>query len=268
LKFTVKRGTNPNITKYPNKDITIVKSFAKRLKNEFGDFLKAVVLFGSAARNTTPVSEEGDIDVLIVVDDLSIRMTREVIESYRLIVEKTIGKISTKLHVTSMTLTSFWEYARAGDPVAMNILRDGIAIEGKDIFNPLQALLIQGRIKPSHESVWVYFGRAPRTLLNSKWHLLQATLDLYWAVMDATHAALMHVGETPPSPEHAGDLLKEKLVKKHKLEAKYTKTMDKFYKLMKGITHREIKEIKGPEYEKLYKEAENFVNRMQKFIEV
>ncbi len=266
MKFTIKRGANPNSTKYPNEDLAIAKSFSKRLQNEFGDFLKVAVLFGSAARKT-PVSQKGDIDVLVVLDDLSIRMTREVIQAYKLIVEKTIGKVSTRLHVTSMTLTSFWEYIRAGDPVAINILRDGISLIGGGIFNPLQALLIQGRIKPSHESVWVYFGRAPRTLLNSKWHLLQATLDLYWAVIDATHAALMHIGEIPPSPEHAADLLNNRLVKEHKLEPKYAKTMDKFYKIMKGITHREIKEIKGPEYERFYKEAELFVNRMQKFIQ-
>ncbi|MBW2995990.1 hypothetical protein KY332_01685 [Candidatus Woesearchaeota archaeon] len=268
MKFQVKKGVRPNITNYPNEDLTIARSFAKRIKTEFGDFLKAVVLFGSAARKRTPVGQKGDVDVLIVVDDLSIRMTRDVIEAYRLIIERTIGKVSTRLHVTSMTITSFWEYVRAGDPVAINIIRDGIAIIDTGFFDPLQALLIQGRIRPSNESVWVYFGRAPRTLLNSKWHILQAALDLYWAVIDATHAALMHIGEIPPSPQHAGDLLEKKLVKEHKLELKYAKTMDKFYKLMKGITHREIKEIKGPEYERLYKEAEEFVNRMQKFIEV
>ena len=97
--------------------------------------------------------------------------------------------------------------------------------------------------------------------------MLQATLDLYWAVIDASHAALMHIGETPPSPEHAGDLLTEKLVKTKKLEAKYADTMRKFYRLMKMITHREIKEVKGPEYENYYAEAEAFVNRIQKFIE-
>jgi len=267
MKFEVKRGFNPNLTKYANEDLTIARSFAKRLQNEFGNFLKAVVLFGSAARKT-PLATRGDIDVLIVVDDLSIRMTREVIEAYRLITEKTIGKVSTRLHVTSMTLTSFWEYIRAGDPVAINILRDGIAIIDCGFFDPMQALLMQGRVRPTHESVWVYFGRAPRTLVNSKWHLLQATLDLYWAVIDSTHAALMHIGEIPPSPEHAADMLEKHLVKEHKLETKYAKTMEKFFKIMKGITHREIKEIKGPEYEALYKEAEDFVNRMQKFIEV
>ena len=266
MRFNIKRNINPNLTKYPNEDLAIAKSFAKRLQKEFGNFLKAVVLFGSAARQT-PLQKRGDIDILVVVDDLSIRMTREVIEAYKLIIERVIGKVSTKLHITSMTITSFWEYIRAGDPVAINIIRDGVALIDVGFFDPLQALLIQGRIKPTQESVWVYFGRAPRTLVNSRWHLLQATLDLYWSVIDATHAALMHIGEIPPSPEHADDLLRRKLVKEHKLEAKYANTMQKFYKLMKGITHREIKEIKGPEYEKYYREAEEFVNRMQKFIE-
>ncbi len=266
MKFDIKRKRNPNIVKYPNEDLNLARSFAKRMKNEFGDFVKAIALFGSAARKT-PVSGKGDVDVLVVVDDLSMRMTREVMESYRIITERIIGNVSTRLHITSLTLTSFWEYARAGDPVAINILRDGIPLIDIGFFEPLQALLIQGRIKPTLESVWVYFGRAPRTLTNSKWHILQATLDLYWAVIDAAHAALMHIGATPPSPEHASEMLEKHLVKEHKLEHKYALTMQKFYKLMKGITHRDIKDITGQEYERYYKEAEAFVNRMQKFIE-
>ena len=265
MKFQIPRRTNPNIIKYPTEDYNVVKSFSKRLNNEFGNFLKALVLFGSAARHVR--GPKGDIDVLIIVDDLSIRMTREVIETYKLIVEKTVGKVSTRLHVTSMTITSFWEYVRAGDPVIVNILRDGVPIVDTGIFEPLQALLIQGRIRPTKESIWTYFGRAPRTLINSRWHILQATLDLYWAVIDSAHAALMHEGQSPPTPSHAGDLIKQVLVDKKLLDKKYADTMDKFYKIMKQITHREIKEISGQEYEKLYKEAEEFVNEIKKFIE-
>jgi len=33
------------------------------------------------------------------------------------------------------------------------------------------------------------------------------------------------------------------------------------------ITHREIKEIKGPEYEKYYYDADDFVRRMRQLIE-
>ncbi len=265
MQFQIKKRHTPNIERYPTDDINIARSFARRLYNEFGDFLKMVVLFGSTARKVE--SPRGDIDVLIVVDDLSIRMTQEVVEAYRIIVEKVIASVSTRLHVTSLTLTSFWEYVRAGDPVAINILRDGVALIDTGIFDPLQALLIQGRIRPTYESVWSYFGRAPRTLLNSKWHIMQATLDLYWAVIDAAHAALMHHGEIPPSPEHAADLLEEKLVHKKMLEQRYAATMRKFYNLMKDITHRKIKEISGKEYDAYLKEAEEFVDRMKVFIE-
>lgn len=266
MKFQIEKQTNPNIVNYPTEDFTIAKSFAKRLKNEFGLFLKTVILFGSAARKQA--SPRGDIDILIVVDDLNIRMTKEVIEAYKLITEKTIGRVSTRLHVTSMTLTSFWEYTRAGDPVAINMIRDGVPLIDTDFFAPLQALLMQGRIRPSDESVWNYFGRAPRTMTNSKWHVTQATLDLYWAVIDSAHAALMKQGAVPPSPEHVADLINEKLVETKLLEKKYANTMDKFYKLMKGITHREIKEITGKEFDAYFKEADDFVKRMKLFLEV
>lgn len=265
MKFQIRRKTNPNIDRYPTEDFNLAKAFAKRLENEFGTFLKSVILFGSTARKQQ--SPKGDIDVLIVVDDLSIRMTKEVIEAYKIIVEKTIAKVSTKLHVTSMTLTSFWEFIRAGDPVSINILRDGVPLLDTGMFEPLQALLMQGRIKPTNESVWVYFGRAPRTLLNSKWHILQATLDLYWSVIDAAHAALMKVGEIPPSPEHVSEIIQRTLVSNHGLELKYARTMKKFYRIMKQITHREVKEITGNEYETLYREADRFVDRMRRFIE-
>jgi hypothetical protein len=33
------------------------------------------------------------------------------------------------------------------------------------------------------------------------------------------------------------------------------------------ITHREIKEIKGEEYDKYFKSAERFVKRMREFVE-
>jgi predicted nucleotidyltransferase/uncharacterized protein (UPF0332 family) len=265
MKFKIKARESINIHKYPTEDLTVVRSFAKRIKYEFGDFLKMVILFGSAARASR--GPKGDIDILVVVDDLSIRMTEEVVGTYKLIIEKIVGKVSTRLHVTSMTMTSFWEYVRAGDPVAINIIRDGVPIIDPGVFEPLQALLIQGRIRPTKESVWTYFGRAPRTIVNSKWHIMQATLDLYWAVIDAAHSALMHIGEIPPTPDHAGDLLRERLVNKRLLEEKYAETMNKFYKLMKKITHREVREIKGSEYEKLLDEAEDFVKRIKEFLE-
>jgi uncharacterized protein (UPF0332 family) len=265
MEFRVQRKDNENIHKYPTEDLKTAQKFAQGLKNELGDFLMGIILFGSAVRRQSTVNS--DIDVLVISDDVSFQITDPIVEGYRIIVEKLIANTSTKLHITSMTYTSFWEYTKAGDPVVVNILRDGVGLIDNGFFEPLQRLLKQGRIRPSEESVWTYFGRSPRTLLNSKWHILQATLDLYWAVIDSAHAALMRKNEIPPTPEHVADML-DKIYVKHKLlEKKYVETMHKFYKLSKMITHREIKEIKGHEYEKYYHEAEAFVRRMKKLVE-
>ena len=43
--------------------------------------------------------------------------------------------------------------------------------------------------------------------------------------------------------------------------------MRQFYDLNKKITHRQIQEISGQEYEKLYTQADLFVRRMKTIIE-
>jgi len=265
MKFDIPKKEHPNLERYYKEDADTAYRFANEIYKELGSFIRAVVLFGSTARRTKQVG--GDIDLLVVIDDLMMSMSPEVVEAYRLIVQKTIVKVSTKIHVTTMRFTSFWEYMRNGDPIAINLLRDGVALIDSGFFDPMQALLKRGRVRPTQESIWTYYTRAPNTLHNSKWHLLQGVIDLYWAVIDSAHAALMKVGEIPPTPEHAADMMEQKLVKRKLLEHKYVLIMRSFYRLMKMVTHREIVEIKGHEFDHYYKEAEDFVQRMRKIIE-
>ncbi|MBI2647253.1 nucleotidyltransferase domain-containing protein [Candidatus Woesearchaeota archaeon] len=265
MKFDIPKKEHPNLERYYKEDIDTAYKFANEIYKELGSLIRAVVIFGSTARRTKGAG--GDIDVLVIIDDLMINLSPEVVEAYRLIVQKSIVKISTKLHITTLRFTSFWEYMRNGDPIAINLLRDGVALIDSGFFDPLQTLLKRGRIRPTQESIWTYYTRAPNTLHNSKWHLLQAVIDLYWAVIDAAHAALMKVGEIPPTPEHVAELMEEKLVKRKILEHKYVTIMRNFYRLMKMVTHREIVEIKGEEFDRYYKYAEEFVQRMKKIIE-
>ena len=265
MKFDIPKREHTNFERYYKEDIDTAYRFTNEIYRELGSFIRAVVLFGSTARKTkTP---GGDIDILVIIDDLAMNMSPEVVEAYRLIVQRTIVRVSTKLHITTMRFTSFWEYMRNGDPIAINLLRDGVALIDSGFFDPMQALLKKGRVRPTQESIWTYYTRAPNTLHNSKWHLMQAVLDLYWAVIDSAHAALMKVGEIPPTPEHVADLMEEKLVKKKLLEHKYVTIMRNFYRLMKMVTHREINEIKGHEFDHYYRTAEEFVQRMKKIIE-
>ena len=265
MKFDIPKKEHPNLERYYKEDVDTAYRFTNEIYRELGSFIRAVVLFGSTARKTKMPG--GDIDILVIVDDLMLNMTPEVVEAYRLIVQRSVVKVSTKLHITTLRFTSFWEYMRNGDPVAINLLRDGVSLIDSGFFDPMQVLLKKGRVRPTQESIWTYYARAPNTLYNSKWHLLQGVLDLYWAVIDSAHAALMKVGEIPPTPEHVADLMEQKLVKKKLLEHKYVIIMRNFYKLMKMIVHRELKEIKGHEFDHYYHIAEEFVQRMKRIID-
>ncbi|PIN73710.1 hypothetical protein COV20_05815 [Candidatus Woesearchaeota archaeon CG10_big_fil_rev_8_21_14_0_10_45_16] len=265
MEFKVEKRIYRNLDKYPTDDLKLAKRFATALQKELEDFLMGVVVFGSSARRTS--DEHSDIDVMVITDDASYIVNEALIEGYRLIIEKLMQEISPRFHITSITFTSFWEQVKAGDPIMINILRDGVPLYDLGFFDPMQRLLQSGRIRPSEESIWHYFGRSPRTLLNSRWHVLQATLDLYWAVIDAAHAALMRANQIPPTPEHVAELLDKVYVKKRLMEKKYVDTMEKFYRLSKDITHRKISEVTGKEYDALFKEADDFVKRMKRLVE-
>jgi predicted nucleotidyltransferase len=273
MQFKVRQRRHPNLPRYKTDDYKTAQAFAQSLKKELGDFVKAAVMFGSAARTTERKQlpekslHEHDIDILVIVNDLTLVLSQEVIEAYRIIAENTAAKISRRLHITTMKLTNFWEYVRNGDPVIINILRDGLPLVDVGIFEPMQMLLYQGRIRPTKESIWNYYARAPATLANAEWHVLQATLDLYWAVIDAAHAALMHAGETPPSPDHVSDLIYQKLVKPGLVNKRYANTMKFFYGLSKAITHREIRDIPGKKYDEYKLLADDFVRTMKRVIE-
>ena len=267
MQFKVHTKTHPNIPKYPSTDYDFAKKFAEQLHKELGDFVKAIILFGSTAREEKPLYGERDIDLLIIINDLTLIMSSEVIQSYRVIVENTASKISKRLHITTLKMTSFWEYVRIGDPIAINMLRDGVPLYDAGFFEPVQQLLFQGRIRPTKEAIWTYFARAPATVHNADWHILQATLDLYWAVVDSAHAALMKMGEVPPTPGHIAEMIHQKLVKTGHVSQKYSEMMDVFYKLQKKIIHREIQEITGKQFDEYKRQAQDFVKVMQKVVE-
>ncbi len=266
MKFPIKKRENKNISNFLHEDIDIARKFAKMMHQEFGTFISCMVLFGSAAKHV--VNPKRDIDVLIVLDDTRVQLSQELVQTYRIILEKIIAQVDPKrLHIQSMKLTSFWEYVRAGDPVAINILRSGVALIDTNVFDPLQALLDQGRIRPTKESIWTYYTLAPASLLRSKQQLLTAAVDLYWSAVDAAHAALMAIGEIPPSPDHVAEMLHEKLSSPHHVSKRSLDTMSDLYKLFKGIVYRDIKSISGRDYDRYLERAEAFVKEMKEFIE-
>lgn len=264
LDFNIKKKGSKTKSSYSSENLDLAYRFTKELNKELGDIVKAVVLFGSTARKEDRAK---DIDILVIADDVRIDFTEELVQTYRLVTKQCVAKTSNKIHVTSMKLTSFWEYIRNGDPIALNILRDGFALIDTGFFDPLQILLRQGRIRPSMESLWSYFNRAPESLKASKVKVQEAMLDLYWAVIDSSHAVLMSINEVPPSPKHVPQYLEEHLVKKDLISKEAPWTVRKFYDIHKRITSNEIRYFSGEELDKHYREAEKFVKEMREFVQ-
>ena len=265
MQFKIKYHEVRDVQKnYSTDSFETAKTFATRVYKEFGEFIRAIVLFGSTTKNK---ENPGDIDILIILDDVRIEFNEEIVQTYRIITQKIIADTDVKrLHVQSMKFTSFWEYVRAGDPVATNILRYGIALVDTGFFDPLQMLLDQGRIRATPESISMYFAMAPKSLEQADGHMLAATIDLYWSVINSAHAALMHYGEVPPSPEHVAEIMQKTLAKEKKVSQESLKTMKDMYILYKALTSRTKKGITGKEYDVYRVRAEKFVKEMDRYI--
>ncbi|MFP4656003.1 MAG: nucleotidyltransferase domain-containing protein [Candidatus Woesearchaeota archaeon] len=267
MEFDVKANDGLDETKqnYDKSDFDTALDFSKKMKKELGDFIKAIVLFGSSARKSE--KKNSDIDILVIIDDLSVEMTAEIVESYRLITEKIVSSVSDKLHITSLRYMTFWQYARDANPVAVNILRDGVPILDTGFITPLQQLLKRGEIKPSIESIYGYFSRSSAALVSAKRNVLQAALDLYWAAVDASHSLLMMYGKVPPSPEHVADMIEGELLPKHVLTKKHVELIRELFHLSKIIEHNELKYLSGKDFDHYYRETYDLVTDIKKEIE-
>jgi len=263
LDFSIHKKSAKTKNNYSANNIDLAYKFSKQIHDELGDLVKGIILFGSAAKKN---QETNDIDILLIIDDVSIRLVPEIVQTYRIIIEKTVQKISNKLHVTSMKFTSFWEYIRAGDPIAINIIRDGYALYDTGFFEPIQILLLQGRIKPSQEALWSYYNRGQQFLATSQRRIIDAVLDLYWGAMDVAHSALMKINEVPVGPEDIPNLIEDKLVKNKLISKKIPWILRKLYSLNKKITNGKIQNITGEEFDLLLKETKEYFEEMEQFI--
>jgi hypothetical protein len=262
MKSEIKKRDIPLLANYPKEDYDTARKFASMVYKEFGSFIRSVVIFGgqSGVKN----HGKNDIDILIIIDNVSFFLTAPIIETYRIVVSKLANQTSKRLHITTLRFTSFWEYMRAADPIGVNILRTGIALVDTGFFYPMQIMLYEGRIRPSPEAVNAYAARSASVVFNSKMKIMQAIMDLYWGVIDSAHAALMKQHEIPPAPKDIHEHIDRKLVQAGLVNKRCPSIIRDFYLLSRKILHRDIKEMSGKDWDGLKIKAEFFVNEMKK----
>jgi predicted nucleotidyltransferase/uncharacterized protein (UPF0332 family) len=262
----------PDFKKFPTmklmKERDIAMDFAQKCYKKFDKIIKSVILFGSTTKQTREPGS--DIDIILIVDDATIKLDQELINWYREELRKLIqvNPYKKELHINTVKLTTWWQDLLRGDPVIINIIRYGESIlDAGGFFNPLKILLEQGKIKPTPEAIYTSLQRAPQHLARSEQAQLSSMEGVYWAMVDSAHALLISAKIMPPSPEHIPMLLKENFVSKSLLDMKYVIWYRDLFALHKNILHGHISKIKGQDIDQWQERADLFIKKMASIID-
>ena len=265
IKKSIKSSVQETIKITNERDIAL--DFATKVYQEFDQMIKSIILFGSSAKKiATP---ESDIDIIIIIDDVSIRWDMELIAWYR----EELGKLIQKnpyvkpLHINSVKLSTWWNDIIKGDHVVINVLRYGDAlIDFGGFFNPLKILLKEGKIRSTPESIYTLLERAPIHYSRAKNSMLGVVDGLYWTMVDAAHAALISADIMPSSPEEIPEILYEEFVKTKKLHKKYVSYYNEIFSVAKEIAHGKLKSLSGSELDDWFEKADLFLREMARLV--
>ena len=245
----------------------IALDFATKTYNEFKETVKAIILFGSSARQESNL--DSDIDIIVIIDDVSINWDEELIATYR----EELGKIiqtnpyRKSLHVNTVKLSTWWQDMMTGDPVVMNILRYGDAlIDHGGFFIPQKSLLLAGKIRATPEAIYNLLQRAPVHLSRARNSLLGVVDGLYWACVDSAHAAIMAAKLNSPSPEQIEQILKDEFVKKGLLKSSYADFYGEIFKLSKEIVYGKLTDVPGKQIDELKQKTDEFIGVMSDIV--
>lgn len=264
MDFEQKTKVSKNEIDYHYENLKLSREFSKKLLGELKELVRSIVIFGSNTNST--LNKNSDIDLMIVLDNVSVYVSPELRESYYIIVNKLIEEISPKFHILTVNLSDLWDMARKGDPILINILRFGVALFDRDLVTSMQYLLEIGKIKPTKEALLNYKSRGELLLNDNSKHLVDAVLDLYYSVVDMTHALLILEKITPPSPKEMPFLLKKHYSNNNKF-SKHINTVDTFYKLAKKIEHKEKFLLDGKKYDSYHNMAKEYILVVSSYID-
>jgi uncharacterized protein (UPF0332 family)/predicted nucleotidyltransferase len=264
---TTKPVVKKNYSKFRT-DKDIAMDFATKVQRKFDHLVKATVLFGS--QTTNEVKPGSDIDIVIILDDAAINWDMELTSWYREELGKLIAEqnYSRDLHVNTIRLTTWWRDLLHGDPVVLNIIRQGqVLIDIGGFFNPIKSLMVQGKIHSTPEAVYAALQRSPYHLTRSRMAMLSAVEGVYWCMVESAQAALITLGKLPPSPEHVTKMLHESFVETGVLKSEYVKWYHNIFILHKQIAHGEVRMVKATEIENWQAKAEEFMKKMVELID-
>jgi len=260
------KGVSPTLALVGEREIA--SDFAMKVYGEFDQMIKSIVLFGSSAKKVS--TPDSDIDIIIIIDDVSVKWDNELIGWYR----DELGKIIQKnpyakaLHINTVKLSTWWDDMMRGDPVVLNVLRYGDAlVDFGGFFNPLKVLLKEGKIRSTPESIYTLLQRAPGHMTRAKQSMLATVDGLYWTMVDSAHAALIAADVMPSSPEDVPKTLMETFVRSKKLHKKFVGYYEEVHGVAKDIVHGNLTSIRGKDLDNWFAITDEFLGEMARLVD-
>jgi len=238
-----------------------VIQFTRRIKKIYGDIIKSVLIFGSAARKD--MKKTSDIDVWVIVDDTATKGTEDILK-IRAQLQMT-GQEMKDIHAQMNGLTEFWNWMKTGSPELFNFLRDGLVVYDTGFIKPVQRMLKMGLFPPSEETVTLKVTSCDGLVKRVEASWKADVFDLRYAATDICQAVIMHYYKDMPDQKRLPEFL-ERLVKDHGLEKEYIQKYLDLNKLWKDLDHKII-EKPTPEYvAKADKIARDIIERFKKLL--
>lgn len=257
MEETLTRKKLQNMDRFGEGRYVEALAFSKRLSEKHK---------GLIASTLVRRSSEKDIDVLFVIDDLNRVVLNNQAEDVRLSAVEMAYTENLPMKFDAVLASVFWESFKSRDKSALEIVRGSLIVQDNGFMMPLQDLLVTGKIRPTKESVLIYFVKSEQSMRSANKHVSSAILDLYWAVVDSAHSAVMVAGITPPSPKDLGEVLRKELIARNLLHKRCGDIYESFYTIAKRVMHKEVFEISGREYDRYLADADFFLKEISIFV--
>ncbi len=268
-KNKLKKKTGKKIREFEKKRrAKVIKKFSKNMLDKYGPYVKAIVAWGSVVRDE--FHHKSDIDVVVLVDDTRGNLNKKIRDEINNFMFSAAKEADVELSPQPIwTITEFMSMIRQCNPLAYNLLKDGMAVYDTGFFLTNKRLFERGQMPLTKEAVENRLESVPKRLRRAEHAKMYIVAeDLYYACLNSLQAVLMYMGRGPPGANHAAETGKKYLVENKLTKEKYIKIIEDIIDFRKKTEHKEVKEIKGEELDKYIERTKEFVEEMKRVLKV
>jgi predicted nucleotidyltransferase len=238
-----------------------VVKFTNAARQQYGNIIKSVLIFGSAARGT--MVKGSDADIWVVLDDTATKSSADLekVNAHIFFLAQELKD----LHVQTTMLTEFWQWMKMGSPELVNFLRFSLPVYDTGFIKPVKRMLEMGLIPPSEETIKLKANAAQARLKKVELDIKSMVFELRYTALDICQAVIMHYYKQQPDARMMPEFL-EKLVKDKMLEKEYVKKFEDLNQLWKDIDHGTVAKADCAYLDKATRLAEEIMKRMIKLL--